>query len=181
MSDFSNVPWHLFAMAIMNVHNLEPKASDEVVAALTVRTVQQSELVDVQKECSVCKEPLQVGDVLKIMPCKHEFHEPCLIHWLTEANSCPLCRFQLESPDIPTILRNLHLDVDRRRQNRRDRRHRRARRNLQIDVTRRSLDGPNDSSHGVSNQISQDDSNVSSQDNDSSRIIQDDTNRRSRE
>jgi len=33
---------------------------------------------------------------VRVLPCSHRFHEPCLIPWLTERHaSCPLCKFDV--------------------------------------------------------------------------------------
>ncbi|TVU50812.1 hypothetical protein EJB05_02202, partial [Eragrostis curvula] len=37
----------------------------------------------------------EVGDALRTMPCKHDFHERCIVDWLRVSRMCPLCRFKL--------------------------------------------------------------------------------------
>ena len=48
-----------------------------------------------------CREDLQVGDEVQIMPCSdhHVFHPPCLAPWLKDHNSCPV-RASLSSRPI---------------------------------------------------------------------------------
>lgn len=41
-------------------------------------------------DCTICQEKIEKTS--KRMPCKHEFHEQCLIPWLKLKNSCPVCR-----------------------------------------------------------------------------------------
>ena len=60
-------------------------------------------------ECCVCQELFKDteevvnGEKVAIsvvkMPCSHIFHEYCLIPWLEKHNSCPTCRFELETED----------------------------------------------------------------------------------
>jgi hypothetical protein len=43
--------------------------------------------------CSVCLEEYEGGETLKLLPCKHAFHEECVLPWLTKQHSnCPLCK-----------------------------------------------------------------------------------------
>ena len=57
--------------------------------------------------CNICLEGFVLGDILRILECKHEFHEKCIITWLKSRNTCPVCRHELESND-PNYERRKH-------------------------------------------------------------------------
>ncbi|XVE70809.1 hypothetical protein DITRI_Ditri10aG0100200 [Diplodiscus trichospermus] len=78
-----------------------PPASKEVVAKLPVITLTEEILAKFgsDAECAICKENLVVGDKMQELPCKHTFHPPCLKPWLDEHNSCPVCRYELQTDD----------------------------------------------------------------------------------
>ena len=40
--------------------------------------------------------------MLRQLPCKHEFHQPCIEGWAAHHQTCPLCRYLLwEPPPLP--------------------------------------------------------------------------------
>ena len=43
-------------------------------------------------ECSICLVPLEVGDRVGKLPCRHSMHVECLKPWLQRQNACPLCK-----------------------------------------------------------------------------------------
>ncbi|KAL7592324.1 hypothetical protein Lser_V15G32720 [Lactuca serriola] len=45
--------------------------------------------------CAVCKDQFVIDDETKQLPCKHMYHPDCILPWLSNHNSCPVCRFQL--------------------------------------------------------------------------------------
>ncbi|KAI3841453.1 hypothetical protein MKX03_021102 [Papaver bracteatum] len=46
--------------------------------------------------CAVCLEGIIDGSKIINMPCLHMFHSACLVTWLHESNSCPICRRQVD-------------------------------------------------------------------------------------
>lgn len=57
--------------------------------------------------CNICLEGFQLSNILRVLECKHEFHEKCIITWLKSRNTCPVCRHELESND-PNYERRKH-------------------------------------------------------------------------
>lgn len=53
---------------------------------------------EMKGECSVCMDDVGVGDEMVFLPCKHWFHDACASAWLSEHDSCPICRKSI-SPD----------------------------------------------------------------------------------
>ena len=49
--------------------------------------------------CNICLEGFTQGNILRVLECKHEFHEKCIVTWLKTKNTCPVCRHELESND----------------------------------------------------------------------------------
>lgn len=97
--DFAKHFKRLQVLAIMNGIDIEievPEASKKAIAKLPVHELTEDEP---DMECAVCKQPGEKGEKYKILPCKHEFHKECILLWLKKANSCPMCRFELETDD----------------------------------------------------------------------------------
>ena len=41
----------------------------------------------------MCLEDYQPGDLLRMLPCGHWFHQPCVDQWLTARSAlCPICK-----------------------------------------------------------------------------------------
>ncbi|KAJ7561619.1 hypothetical protein O6H91_03G035900 [Diphasiastrum complanatum] len=45
--------------------------------------------------CSVCLEHVMEGELLRSLPCLHQFHAICIDQWLRQQATCPVCKFRL--------------------------------------------------------------------------------------
>ncbi|TDL28094.1 hypothetical protein BD410DRAFT_782054 [Rickenella mellea] len=54
-----------------------------------------------EKDCAVCKDQFSINPeepdnaVVVTLPCKHPFHEQCILPWLKSSGTCPVCRHAL--------------------------------------------------------------------------------------
>jgi hypothetical protein len=53
---------------------------------------QQQKQQQQQQCCSICLEPFGAGDLLRTLPCVHNFHCACVDKWLSMSVICPECR-----------------------------------------------------------------------------------------
>jgi len=51
--------------------------------------------------CAICTEDLEEGCRVTSMPCGHLFHAACLMPWLRQHHTCPMCRFRLPTDERP--------------------------------------------------------------------------------
>ncbi|GJN31339.1 hypothetical protein PR202_gb19728 [Eleusine coracana subsp. coracana] len=73
-----------------------PPARKEAVAALPRIRVREA------ADCPVCLDELAAGAEARQMPCKHVFHDRCIVPWLEMHSSCPVCRHQLPTEEPTT-------------------------------------------------------------------------------
>ena len=84
----------LFEQLSGNGHRGPPPASRSSIDAIpTVRIAQQHLRSD--SHCPVCKEKFELGSEARQMPCSHMYHSDCIVPWLVQHNSCPVCRQEL--------------------------------------------------------------------------------------
>ena len=48
-------------------------------------------------ECCCCSEAYRPGSRVARTPCGHHFHRGCLVTWLRQRSTCPLCRLDLRA------------------------------------------------------------------------------------
>lgn len=73
--------------------NAPGPAPAEAIASLPKKKIDKEMLGPEGKaECSVCMDDVVLDEEVVALPCKHWFHETCVKAWLSEHNTCPICR-----------------------------------------------------------------------------------------
>ncbi|XP_063770553.1 E3 ubiquitin-protein ligase RNF126 [Pseudophryne corroboree] len=78
-----------------------PPADNEKIQALPTVQITE-EHVGSGLECPVCKEDYTVGENVRQLPCNHLFHNDCIIPWLEQHDTCPVCRKSLSGQNTAT-------------------------------------------------------------------------------
>ncbi|RYP55050.1 hypothetical protein DL768_000366 [Monosporascus sp. mg162] len=73
--------------------NAPPPASEDAIAKLPKKKLDAEMLgPELKGECTICIDEVSVGDEVTALPCKHWFHNDCVVLWLKQHNTCPICR-----------------------------------------------------------------------------------------
>ncbi|KAF8007100.1 hypothetical protein BT93_K1182 [Corymbia citriodora subsp. variegata] len=70
-----------------------PAARSSIDSMPTIKILQKHLRSD--SHCPVCKEKFELGSEARLMPCNHIYHTDCIVPWLEQHNSCPVCRQEL--------------------------------------------------------------------------------------
>ncbi|PAV22068.1 zinc finger 364 [Pyrrhoderma noxium] len=82
-----------------NVNRPVP-APEDVVENLPRKVLELGDPL-LENDCAVCKEQFDAKaaepseQIVITLPCKHAFHEGCILPWLKSSGTCPVCRFAL--------------------------------------------------------------------------------------
>ncbi|KXX82136.1 E3 ubiquitin-protein ligase RING1-like [Madurella mycetomatis] len=78
--------------------NAAPPASQDAIDNLEKKRVDDQMLGPEGKaECTICIDQISRGDEVAVLPCKHWYHHECVVLWLKEHNTCPICRMPIET------------------------------------------------------------------------------------
>lgn len=65
----------------------------------------ESKIKEINTSCIICQDEFRDVDKIRLLPCKHIFHDLCVDNWLTKHSyKCPCCRKEAGNP---TPLENL--------------------------------------------------------------------------
>ncbi|KXJ95291.1 hypothetical protein Micbo1qcDRAFT_192350 [Microdochium bolleyi] len=77
--------------------NAAAPASEEAIKSLVRKPLDKEALGgEPQGECTICIDDMLMGDTATFLPCKHWFHEECVVLWLKEHKTCPICRAPID-------------------------------------------------------------------------------------
>ncbi|KAL1558307.1 RING-type E3 ubiquitin transferase [Salvia divinorum] len=74
-----------------------PAPRSAIDAMPTIKILQRH--LNTDTHCPVCQDKFELGTRARQMPCDHIYHSDCIVPWLVEHNSCPVCRVELPSLD----------------------------------------------------------------------------------
>jgi E3 ubiquitin-protein ligase RNF115/126 len=75
-----------------------PAPHSSIDAMPTIKITQAH--IHTDAHCPVCKERFELGSEARTMPCSHIYHSDCIVPWLVQHNSCPVCRLELPPQGI---------------------------------------------------------------------------------
>lgn len=92
-------PFSLFVHLFFGLEDLRngPTTQESIDALETVR------VAELGCDCAVCLETFAVQDEAKKLPCGHLFHAACVLPWLQQKNTCPVCRKSVEDRPVLTL------------------------------------------------------------------------------
>ncbi|XP_024519747.1 E3 ubiquitin-protein ligase RING1-like [Selaginella moellendorffii] len=76
-----------------------PPASKTAIEAMPVVSITSEHMSGDGGQCAVCKDEFELGSEVRQMPCKHLYHGDCILPWLAQHNSCPVCRHEMPTDD----------------------------------------------------------------------------------
>ncbi|KAF6096704.1 ring finger protein 126 [Phyllostomus discolor] len=93
--------WSMFLLLNQFENTGPPPADKEKIQALPTIPVTE-EHVGSGLECPVCKDDYELGEHVRQLPCNHLFHDGCIVPWLEQHDSCPVCRKSLTGQNTAT-------------------------------------------------------------------------------
>ena len=68
------------------------RSNNEAINSLPRQTVSETVSRGEEADCAVCRNELENDATVIVLPCGHWFCVACTISWLSDNDSCPLCR-----------------------------------------------------------------------------------------
>lgn len=66
-----------------------------IIAKIPTKSIKSDDKEIDNDCCAICIEPYKVTDLIRVLPCKHEFHKACIDPWLLEHRTCPMCKMDI--------------------------------------------------------------------------------------
>lgn len=96
--NFSNFQDVLDYLMQQHEPNGPPPAAKNIVEKLPEIIIGKKEVSE-KWDCAVCKELFEMKETVLQLPCEHCYHQDCIRPWLSQHNTCPICRYELPVED----------------------------------------------------------------------------------
>ncbi|XP_046811206.1 protein goliath [Lucilia cuprina] len=68
----------------------------KAIMKIPTKTGKSTDEKDAESDCcAICIETYKASDLIRVLPCKHEFHKNCIDPWLIEHRTCPMCKLDV--------------------------------------------------------------------------------------
>eukprot|EP00036_Acanthoecidae_sp_10tr_P000374 CAMPEP_0182932502 /NCGR_PEP_ID=MMETSP0105_2-20130417/31484_1 /TAXON_ID=81532 ORGANISM="Acanthoeca-like sp., Strain 10tr" /NCGR_SAMPLE_ID=MMETSP0105_2 /ASSEMBLY_ACC=CAM_ASM_000205 /LENGTH=212 /DNA_ID=CAMNT_0025071107 /DNA_START=65 /DNA_END=699 /DNA_ORIENTATION=- len=75
-----------------------PPASEAVIGKLMASAIKMSETeMAAGTPCSVCQSKIAPDATVLLLQCGHPYHPDCLLPWLKQTSTCPVCRWDVNT------------------------------------------------------------------------------------
>ncbi|KAK9280261.1 hypothetical protein L1049_013949 [Liquidambar formosana] len=99
--EINALPVHKYKV---NGSQSEGSSQQQASSSTLAETKQDSRKADVNPKaledeltCSICLEQVNRGELVRSLPCLHQFHANCIDPWLRQQGTCPVCKFRVGS------------------------------------------------------------------------------------
>lgn len=75
---------------------IEKENIKQFIKKIIKETILMDLVIEEDKNCAICLDKMETGNVEKQLPCNHIFHKGCILSWFSVVFSCPLCRMLFE-------------------------------------------------------------------------------------
>jgi hypothetical protein len=90
-----------FLQNVLTGLNPEHPVSDDILSLLNEITIEDvNKLPSEKRDCVVCLCNYEVGNKVLILPCTHIFHTGCIKDWFKTQDTCPICKFKIDSNSL---------------------------------------------------------------------------------
>jgi len=95
-----NVPYGMGEQTFVNLmmQDLQNMVEEEEKVGLPeeyLTKIKVMKMGNSNRTCSVCYNCFERGEKIRYLPCKHIFHDDCVLPWLEKNVTCPNCRMNL--------------------------------------------------------------------------------------
>lgn len=96
--DVNSLPVHKYKAAnSKSGSSSEEQGSSSVTLEVESGNAVGGKSLEDELTCSVCLEQVNVGELVRSLPCLHQFHASCIDPWLRQQGTCPVCKFRVGS------------------------------------------------------------------------------------